>query len=179
MVRDWHGEARRQSLQARSDVAAAIAEEELLHQRYREHRTRVKRWQQRAELAIAKGLEDLARQALERRRNCQALADAYWTEYETQRLRVAALKRELQEPEAGGTPVHGRWAGAPLERAGQAAGQRQGRPMDAAARAAFGFEANGLQADPVADRLAAMEREELLERQLAELKARLARDAEA
>jgi phage shock protein A len=153
-------------LQARRHLAEAIAEEERLHQRREECLRLAGRWQQRAALALSKGLEALAQQAVERRLCYQALSEAYRLEYEEQRRHVSALKRELAAVETGiviagrAGPAHpsGRphWSECPPRR------------RESVARAS-----TGLAADPVADRLAALERSETLERQLAELKRRL------
>lgn len=143
---------------ARREVAAAMEEEERLHARYREHLSLAGRWERRAVLAVTKGLDGLARQALERRRHYQALADAYRIEYGEHRRHVAALAQGLEVLERDVN----RRRGAPMG----------GRPTPR------GIAMLQLEADPVADRLAAWEREELLEHQLAELKARLAGDVE-
>src|SRR5215468_2990770 len=56
-----------QLVQVKTQVAAAIADEKQLYQRYQDNQEKATDWQQRAELAVEKGQDDLAREALMRR----------------------------------------------------------------------------------------------------------------
>jgi phage shock protein A len=84
-----------QLLQAKTQVAAAIADEKLLHERYEENQARATDWGQKAELAVEKDEDDLARQALMRRSAFQQTADGFKQQYAAQASHVAALKESL------------------------------------------------------------------------------------
>src|ERR1035437_1656107 len=55
-----------QLMQVKTQVAIAIADEHLLEKKRGEHEQQAKEWRRKAELAVQKGHDDLARAALER-----------------------------------------------------------------------------------------------------------------
>jgi phage shock protein A len=65
-----------QLLQVKTQVAASIADEKLLYQRYQDNAAKANDWQQRAELAVEKSQDDMAREALARRNSFQQLKEA-------------------------------------------------------------------------------------------------------
>jgi phage shock protein A len=89
-----------QLLQAKTQVAAAIADEKLLFERYQENQTKANAWQQKAELAVARGDDDLARQALLRRSASQQTADGFKAQYDAQAKQVEVLKEALGQLES-------------------------------------------------------------------------------
>jgi phage shock protein A len=89
-----------QLLQAKTQVAAAIADEKQLYDRCQDNQRRADDWQHRAELAVDKGDDDLARQALMRRGAFQQMADGLKQQYEQQSSQVATLKDALAQLEA-------------------------------------------------------------------------------
>jgi phage shock protein A len=91
---------RTQLLQARTQVAAAIADEKRLHERFEENQTLATEWQQKAELAVEKGADDLAREALTRGNRYQQTADGFNQQYQEQAKQVAELKEALGQLEA-------------------------------------------------------------------------------
>ena len=91
---------RTQLLQAKTQVAAAIADEKRLYARFQEHQTLATEWQHKAELAVEKGEDDLAREALTRRNRYQQTADGFNQQYQEQATQVAELKEALGQLEA-------------------------------------------------------------------------------
>lgn len=63
-----------QLLQVKTQVAIAIADQHLLQKKLREHEDAMNQWNRKAELAVQKGQDDLARVALERGLSSQQLA---------------------------------------------------------------------------------------------------------
>ena len=89
-----------QLMQVKTQVAAAIADEKMLYQRYQDNDAKAADWQQRAELAVEKGQDDLAREALSRRNAFAQTAAGFKTQYEQQAGQVEQLKQALQQLEA-------------------------------------------------------------------------------
>lgn len=89
-----------QLLQVKTQVAASIADEKLLQQRYLDNEAKASDWQKRAELAVEKGQDDLAREALSRRNSFQQTADGFKGQYDQQVLQVDQLKEALRQLEA-------------------------------------------------------------------------------
>src|SRR3954464_1120956 len=56
-----------QLLQVKTQVAASIADEKRLYERYQENQAKADDWQRKAELAVDKGDDELAKLALARR----------------------------------------------------------------------------------------------------------------
>jgi len=86
-----------QLLQVKTQVAASIADEKMLYQRYQENEAKAADWQQRAELAVEKGEDDLAREALSRRNAFSQTAEGFKTQYDQQAVQVEQLKQALQQ----------------------------------------------------------------------------------
>jgi phage shock protein A len=89
-----------QLLQVKTQVAASIADEKQLRQRWQDNETKAQEWQRRAELAVEKGQDDLAREALARRNSFQQTADGFKEQYEQQSQQVEVLKDALRQLEA-------------------------------------------------------------------------------
>src|ERR1051325_1216255 len=72
-----------QLIQVKTQVAAAIADERLLQKRYEDNQKKADEWQRKAELAVDQDKDDLAKEALARKRTFQETADGFkqqWTE---------------------------------------------------------------------------------------------------
>ena len=89
-----------QLMQVKTQVAASIADEMKLQQRYQENQQKANDWQQKAELAVEKGQDDLAREALSRRNAFQQTADGFRAQYEEQARQVETLKDALHQLES-------------------------------------------------------------------------------
>src|SRR5262249_23039089 len=84
----------------KTQVAASIADEKQLYQRYQDNQAKANDWQQRAELAVEKGQDDLAREALLRRNSFQQTADGFKAQYDEQAAQVETRKDALHQLES-------------------------------------------------------------------------------
>ena len=84
-----------QLIQVKTQVAASIADEKQLQARWQENQTKADEWQRKAELAVEKGQDDLAREALQRRNAFQSTADGFKEQYQSQAQQVESLKQAL------------------------------------------------------------------------------------
>jgi phage shock protein A len=96
LLMDMHA----QLLQAKSQVAAAIADQKLLYEHFQEDQAQATEWQRKAELAVEKGEDDLAREALMRRNRDRQAADGLKQQFDEQAKQVAVLKEALEQLEA-------------------------------------------------------------------------------
>jgi phage shock protein A len=178
-----------QLLQVKTQVAAAIADEKQLFQRYQENQDKANQWQRKAELAVERGQDELAREALQRRNAFQQTADGFKEQYEGQSRQVAVLKDALRALEGKINEAESkkdlliarsrrakaeaqiRTTLSGLDTSGALAGfeRMEEKVNREEARASALAE---LDADTVEERFALMETESEVERQLAELKAR-------
>lgn len=78
-------------------LAAAITEEKKLKAGWEENLAEEQKWLQKAELAIEKGAEDLAREALKRHNTHETNALSYKQQWEQQRHIVAQLREDLDQ----------------------------------------------------------------------------------
>ena len=79
----------------RQAVATAIASQKRIQNQAEQAEAQAKTWYERAELALQKGEEDLAREALGRRKTCQDTATALNTQLQSQAGQVEQLKKSL------------------------------------------------------------------------------------
>jgi phage shock protein A len=86
-------------LQLRLAVARAVASQKRIQQQHAQARAEVDKWQQRVQLALQKGDENLARQALICKNNKAETAKALKAQLEQQGSQVDALKRQLMAVE--------------------------------------------------------------------------------
>lgn len=82
-------------VQLRQAVAGAIASQKRVQQQHDRAQTEANNWQQRAQLAIQKGDEGLAREALVRKKAQAETATALKTQLDQQAASVDSLKRNL------------------------------------------------------------------------------------
>lgn len=82
-------------VQLRQAVARAIAAQKRTQQQYNQAQTEANNWQNRAQLALQKGDENLAREALVRKKTNGDTASALKTSLDQQTTQVDALKRNL------------------------------------------------------------------------------------
>jgi len=86
-----------QLLQVKTQVAIAIADQHLLEKKRAEHEAEAAEWKRKAELAVAKGLDDLARGALERALSHEKLTASFASQAEDQRLEADTLRQTLRK----------------------------------------------------------------------------------
>lgn len=79
----------------REAVAKAIASQRRTQQQYEGNVSEADKWQQRAQLALSKGEETLAREALQRKKSFKDAADQLKPNLDQQTQQVDALKRNL------------------------------------------------------------------------------------
>ncbi|MBM5797203.1 MAG: PspA/IM30 family protein [Cyanobacteria bacterium M_surface_7_m2_040] len=84
----------------RQAVATAIASQKRIANQAEQADAQAKTWYERAELALKKGEEDLAREALSRRKTYQDSATALTTQLQSQAGQVETLKKSLVALEA-------------------------------------------------------------------------------
>jgi phage shock protein A len=82
-------------VQLRQAVAGAIATQKRTEQQYNKNQSEANNWQQRAQLALTKGDENLAREALTRKKSNADTAAQLKTQLDTQVGQVDILKRNL------------------------------------------------------------------------------------
>jgi phage shock protein A len=82
-------------VQMRQAVATAIANQKRTQQQYEKAQSEANTWYQRAQLALQKGDEELAREALNRRKTQAETATALKAQLEQQAASVDTLKRNL------------------------------------------------------------------------------------
>ena len=85
---------------ARGQVAAMIAQEKELQMDYEQSAKHASEWDRKAELAVTQGKDDLAREALRRKRDNDEHAQVYASNLQSQQEMVTKLKGQLQQLEA-------------------------------------------------------------------------------
>ena len=86
-----------QLLQVKTQVAISMADQHLLQKKQRDQEDRAAEWMRKAELAVDKGQDDLARAALERFQSFTKLAEGYGQQVADQRLQVDTLRNALDK----------------------------------------------------------------------------------
>src|SRR5437879_6190220 len=84
-----------QYLQVKTQVAVSIADQHMLEKKWRENEDSGKDWMRKAETAVDKSKDDLARAALDRFQTSQRLAESYREQVDDQKAQVEALKGAL------------------------------------------------------------------------------------
>jgi phage shock protein A len=176
-----------QLLQVKTQVAIAIADQHLLEKKQKENEEKHADWMRRAELAVDKKQDDLARAALERAMSYKELGESFAQQVADQKLQVESLKTALSKLEQKLSEAN---AKADLLIAQHRRSRAVGKAADA--RTAMGEGSNAaafdrmkrkvahsqatsqakaeLMADNVEDRLVALEKEDRIEQLLVELK---------
>ncbi len=190
MIKQYILDMQNQLMQVKTQVAASIADEQKLYQRYLQNQEEATEWQKKAELAVNKGEDDLAKQALQRRNSFQSTADGYKTQYDEQKQQVEVLKEALQKLEAkldeaerkkdlliarsrradAEQKIHDTMAGIGKASALDGFERMEDRVEEKEARAKAAAE---LDTDTLEDKFAALEKSSDVDQQLEELKAKL------
>ena len=84
-----------QYLQVKTQVAVSIADQHMLEKKFQEHQDAAKDWVRKAELAVDKNEDDLARAALERMQTAQRMAQSFQEQVNDQSAQVETLKGAL------------------------------------------------------------------------------------
>ena len=88
-----------QLMQVKTQVAIAIADEHLLEKKRKEHDDAEGEWQRKAELAVRKADDGLARAALERSLSHKHMAASFVQQLDDQKTEVETLKNALRHLE--------------------------------------------------------------------------------
>ena len=86
-----------QLLQVKTQVAISMADQHLLQKKQSEHEDRASEWMRKAELAVDKEQDDLARAALERYQSFTKMAETYARQAEDQKQQVDTLRKALAQ----------------------------------------------------------------------------------
>jgi phage shock protein A len=181
-----------QLLQVKTQVAIAIADQHLLMKKQKEHEQSAEEWVRKAELAVGKEQDDLARAALERSMTARNMAESFTEQVTDQTAQVENLKTALRKLDLKLTEAKSK---SDLLMAQHRRSRALGKASDARLKigdgskaAAFdrvrdkvqhaealGLAKSELAVESVDDRLAALEKDEAVEKLLAEIKARKAK----
>jgi phage shock protein A len=99
MIKQLILDMQNQLLQVKTQVAITIADEHLLMKKQEEHRQAAEDWIHKAELAVSKGQDDLARAALERSMTARQAGDSFAEQVADQHTQVESLKTALRKLE--------------------------------------------------------------------------------
>jgi phage shock protein A len=178
-----------QLMQVKTQVAIAIADEHLLEKKQKENHDKTAEWVRKAELAVDKKQDDLARAALERSMSYKQMAESFDQQIADQKTQVENLKSALRQLEQKLTEAD---AKSDLLIAQHRRSRALGKANDARLAIGDGSKAaafdrmqrkvmhseavsqakSEMVRDNVDDRLAALEKEDHIDKLLAELKAR-------
>jgi phage shock protein A len=178
-----------QLLQVKTQVAIAIADHHLLEKKRKENQEKSAEWVRKAELAVDKKQDDLARAAIERSLSYRGLAENFAEQAADQNAQVENLKSALRKLEQKLAEAQAKSdlliAQHRRTRALNKAGDARMAAGDASKAAAFDRMQNKVQrneamsqakaeltGDTVEDRLASLEKQDEVERLLAELKSK-------
>ncbi len=100
MVNEYLRQMQDELYEAKTTVAAAMADEDKLNRLWATNQALAEEWEKKAEAALQAGKEDLAKQALIRRRGYLDLADNYHRQFEAQSQQVEDLQDALAKLEA-------------------------------------------------------------------------------
>ncbi len=100
MIRQLIQDMENQLIQVKTGVAASIADEQRLKERWQQNQQQAEEWQRKAELAVQNGQDDLAKEALSRRNTFQQTALGFKEQYEEQARQVEQLKDALDRLES-------------------------------------------------------------------------------
>jgi phage shock protein A len=178
-----------QLLQVKTQVAIAIADQHLLMKKEKENQDVAVDWVRKAELAVDKGQDDLARAALERSMTAKSMAASFAEQVADQTAQVENLKTALRKLELKLQEAQNKSdvliAQHRRSRALSKASDAQMKIGDGSKAAAFdrvkdkvqraeavGHAKAALAEDSIEDRLAALEKNDHVEKLLAEIKSR-------
>lgn len=84
-----------QLINAKKQVAIAIADEKRLLKQHEDERVKAKEWEDKAMLAVRAGKDDLAKQALDRKAEHDKMANGFEQQWQSQKAAVEQLKVAL------------------------------------------------------------------------------------
>jgi phage shock protein A len=99
MIKQVMLDMQNQFVQLKTQVAISIADQHMLEKKHKEHEEAMADWLRKAERAVDKQQDDLARAALERYRSLQQLTQSYAEQVQDQKVQVESLKASLHKLE--------------------------------------------------------------------------------
>ncbi|HEY6292271.1 MAG TPA: PspA/IM30 family protein [Terriglobia bacterium] len=84
-----------QLIQVKTQVAVSIADQHMLEKKQQENEEKTVEWMRKAELAVDKGQDDLARVALERHQGYTRMTESFKEQVADQKVQVESLKSAL------------------------------------------------------------------------------------
>jgi len=99
MVRQLLEDMEEDLIEVKKAVALAMATEKKLYNDFEDHQKKSEEWQRKAELAIQQGRDDLAKEALSRKKMEQQTADGFKQQWDTQKANVTQLREQLSQEE--------------------------------------------------------------------------------
>ncbi len=178
MIKQLILDMQNQLLQVKTQVAIAIADQHLLMRKQKENEQAVEEWVRKAELAVDKKQDDLARAALERSMTARQVAESFSEQVADQTAQVENLKTALRKLDAKLMEAQNRSdvlvAQHRRARALTNASDARMKIGDGSKAAAFDRVRQKVQhgESSVDDRLAALEKEDAVDKLLAEIKTR-------
>ncbi len=183
-----------QLLQVKTQVAISIADQHLLEKKQKDNQEKEAEWMRKADLAVDKKQDDLARAALERAMSHKDLAESFRQQVEDQRTQVEMLKSALSKLEQKLEEAHSK---SDLLIAQHRRARALGKASDARMAMTSETHANSfdrmkhkveradavshakaeIAVDSVEDKFAALEKEDAIDKLLAEIKARKSQTA--
>ena len=100
MIKQLLQDMENQLIQVKTQVAASIADEQRLKERWQEHERQAQEYQRKAEIAIRKGDDELAKEAHARRNTFTQTAQGFKEQYDEQARQVEQLKDALSKLES-------------------------------------------------------------------------------
>ncbi|HET6842452.1 MAG TPA: PspA/IM30 family protein [Candidatus Angelobacter sp.] len=97
MIRQVILDMENQLLQVKTQVAIAIADQHLLEKKLKENQEKIAEWERKADFAVGKKQDDLARAAIERSLHYKQLTESFVQQVSDQRLQVETLKTALSK----------------------------------------------------------------------------------
>jgi phage shock protein A len=189
MIKQLILDMQNQLLQVKTQVAISIADQHVLEKKLQESEESARQWQRRAELAVDKKDDALARSAIERSMSYKTTADSFRQQVEDQKTQVENLKtallklqQKLAEAQAKSDMLIAQHRRSRAMGKAQEAGKTMGDQSNSAAfermknkvqhSEATAQASADLAADDVEDRFAALEKQDEVNRLLEELKAK-------
>jgi phage shock protein A len=180
-----------QLLQVKTQVAISIADQHMLEKKQKESEGKAADWMRKAELAVDRGQDDLARAALERHKGCERTTESFKEQIVDQRAQVDTLKSAYGKLEQKLAEAHsksdmlmaqhrraralGKASDARMSIGDGSAIRTFDRMTDRVMRDEAVSQAKSeLAGDNLDDRFAQLQRDDEVDRALAELKARRA-----
>jgi len=178
-----------QLLQVKTQVAIAITDQHLLEKKQKENQEKHAEWVRKAEMAVDKAQDDLARAALERSLSYRSLEENFAQQVADQTVQVENLKsalrkleQKLAEAQAKSDVLIAQHRRARALNKASDAKMEMGNPSGSAAfdrmrgkvqrSEALSQAKAELNGDTIEDRLASLEKQDEVERLLAELKSK-------